>query len=281
MPDPDKLLTTVRRAAALSRATPGRRGRLGELVDAADVVVAGDLHGNMANFQRLLKFADLAAHPRRHLVLQELIHGAFRYTDGSDKSHQAVDVWAALKCQYPDRVHYLPGNHELSQWTNRAIGKGDLDLNASFLDGVRVAYGGKGDAIYAAYLDLFRALPVALRTANRVFFSHSLPSAAAMPGFDAAKLLDAAHLDADLKPGGLVYMMVWGRDVSAANAAEYLRRVDADWLVTGHVPCDTGFALPSERQLILDTLGSPAACALLPAEAPLTAAEFAASVRML
>src|SRR5262249_47793021 len=99
MPDPDKLLNTLRRARELTRSTPGRRGRLIELNDAAEVLVAGDLHGNIANFQLLMKLANLGNEPRRHLVMQELIHGRFHYSDGADKSHQVVDLWAALKCQ--------------------------------------------------------------------------------------------------------------------------------------------------------------------------------------
>src|SRR4051812_36938826 len=129
MPDPDKLLNTLRKATTLVRATPGRRGRV-VAVGGAQVMVVGDLHGNIGNFQRVLKVADLQRQPGRHLVMQELIHGSYRYDDGSDKSHQAVDLWCALKCQFPDRVHYLPGNHEVAQWTNRLIAKGDLDLNA-------------------------------------------------------------------------------------------------------------------------------------------------------
>lgn len=280
MPDPVKLLNTLKRARDLSRTTPGRRGRVVEL-DAAEVLVAGDLHGNIANFQRLLKIADLGNHLRRHFVMQELIHGVFRYADGSDKSHQAVDLWAALKCQYPERVHYLPGNHELAQWTNRAIAKADLDLNASFLDGARTAYGSHGMDIYNAYLDLFRSLPIALRTGNRVFLSHSLPNPKMLATFDAARLSIAEHSDEDLIPNGVVYGIVWGRDTSPAHVADFLRRVDADLLISGHIPCDAGYATPNSQQLLLDSLGSPAACCLFPTDAPITFDELVKRVIVL
>jgi hypothetical protein len=281
MPQPDKLLATIRKAAEYVRTEPGRLGRVVTIVDGLDVLVAGDLHGNVGNFQLLLKRAELAKHPHRHFVMQELIHGAFRYADGSDKSHQAVDLWCALKCQYPTRVHYLPGNHELSQWTNRAIGKTDMDLNASFLDGVRNAYGRDADSIYAAYLDLFASLPVAIRTPNRVFLSHSLPNAAAMTSFDVEALRQWKHAPEDLAPGGLVYGMVWGRDTSAANVAAFMKKVDADWLVTGHVPCAEGFGTPNEQQVIVDCLGSPAAYMLLPANVSLTTSGLRSCVQMI
>jgi hypothetical protein len=281
LPDPEKLLTLLRQATMLSRATPGRIGRLVELAGATDVLVAGDLHGHIGNFQQVLKVADLGTHPKRHLVMQELIHGPFRYGDGADKSHQAVDLWAALKCQFPDRVHYLPGNHEMAQWTNRAIAKNEYDLNAGFLDGVRSAYGAKAVEIYAAYLDLFRALPLAVRTPNRVFLSHSLPPATALAKFDAPRLRSADYSDDDLRPGGAAYSLVWGRDTSVANAAEFLKKVDADLLITGHVPCDKGFSVPNDRQVILDTLSSPAAYCLFPADRPLTHQELLDCVKLL
>src|SRR5437773_2092872 len=57
MPDPVRLLRTLRQAEQAFRATPGRRGRLIALDDAAEVLVAGDLHGNVENFRLLLRRA--------------------------------------------------------------------------------------------------------------------------------------------------------------------------------------------------------------------------------
>jgi len=259
----------------------GRRGRVIHLLDAAEVLAVGDLHGNIDNFQKVIQVAALGTHPRRHLVMQELIHGRFTYPDGSDKSHRAVDLWCALKCQFPTRVHYLPGNHELSQWTNRWIAKDDRDLNASFRDGVRTAYGTRGDEVYAAYLELFVVLPVAVRTSNRIFLSHSLPAAAARADLDLSLLEREGHSNSDLVPGGLVYSIVWGRDTSAANATAYLNKVDADLLVTGHVPCDAGFAVPNDRQIILDSLDTQAAYCLFPADAPLTHSELVDCIKLI
>src|SRR5436305_1736264 len=124
MPDPERLLRSFAKAVDATRSTPGRRGRVIHLEGAAEVLVAGDLHGNLDNFRKILDRAQLAKHPGRHLVLQELIHGPLRYVSGGDKSHQALDVLATLKSQFPHRVHMLLGNHELAQWTEQVIGKG-------------------------------------------------------------------------------------------------------------------------------------------------------------
>jgi hypothetical protein len=281
MPDPDRLLATLRQAARACRATPGRRGRLVCPGEAVEVLVAGDLHGNLENFRRLLTLADLAGHPGRHLVLQELIHGPFEYPNGGDRSHQLLDVVAALKCQFPQRVHLLPGNHELAQFTSRRVEKNDRDLNLAFQQGVEAAYGRRAAEVYAAYGELFAALPLALRTANRVFLSHSLPSARRQGEFDPAVLEGEETAPEELLPGGSVFALLWGRDTSPANVEAFLRRVDADYLVSGHVPCERGYDTPSERHLILDALGAPAAYCLFPTDRPLNFAELVAGVGIL
>jgi hypothetical protein len=280
MPDPIRLLRTLQQAATAFRATPGRTGRLVSL-EASEVLVAGDLHGNLDNFRALLQKADLGHKPGRHLVLQEVIHGPHRYPGGGDKSHQLLDLVAALKCQYPRQVHLLLGNHELSQWTARRIAKEEGDLNELFKDGVNAAYGAQAGEVYAAYLQLFAVVPLALRTANRVWLSHSLPSGPRLACFDPAVLRRDTADDRDLLPGGSVHGLLWGRDVSAETAAAFLRMLDADLLITGHIPCDRGFDLPNDRQIILDALGTEAGYCLFPTDRPLTHAELVQCVTTL
>lgn len=278
MPAPDRMLPMLRRATEFAARTPGRVGHLVQLQDCGEVLVAGDLHGHLANFQVVLKAADLANHPKRHLVLQEVVHGEFKYPAGGDKSHQLVDLFAALKCQFPTRVHLLPGNHELAQMTNRPIGKGSESQNEGFVAGVRTAYGEAWQDIYAAYLTLFRTLPVALRTPNAVFLSHTLVPGRSLGTFSQVRLQQETFTDADYAPGGVVYGLTWGRDTSQKTADEFLRKVDSDLIVTGHIPTDTGYEVPNTRQLIVDCSSSPAAYVLFPADRPITHAELVAGV---
>ncbi len=195
MPDPRKVLTTIRRATDLMRATPGRSGGIVAPREADDVMVVGDLHGNLPAFKKALTLAALDRNTRRHLVLQELVHGKLMYPDEKgERSHQLVDVVAALKCQYPDRVHVILGNHELSELTGRIIGKDGKALNLLFRQGIMTAYGAAADEIYEAYKGLFAAMPLAMRTANRVFVCHTLPDE------DDLDRLDLSLLKADTWP---------------------------------------------------------------------------------
>lgn len=283
MPTADRILTLLRQAVALVRATPGRRGHFIQLPpNCPDVLVTGDLHGNVGHFQALLKAADLANHPGRHFVMQEAAHSKFRYPTGGDKSHQLVDLFAALKAQYPSRVHYLPGNHELAQWTGRKVLKADEDLNALFEDGVRTAYGPQlGPQVYQTYLELFKALPVAVRAANGVLVSHSLPPARAIRLFDPARLERDEYEPADLEPGGSVYSILWGRDTTTANVEEYLRKMGSELLISGHIPTEAGFSVPNDRQVIVDCADSPAGYILFPADRPLTHRELVGCVKLI
>lgn len=274
MPDPEKLLRTLRRAIDACHDTPGRNGRVVTLTDVEDVFATGDLHGNLANFQAFLKRADLGNHPRRHLVLQEVIHGPNRYpNDGGDKSHQLLDLVAALKSQYPLQVHFLPGNHEFGQLTGRAILKGDDNLNELFERGVATAYGERAAEVYAAYMELIAVAPLLLRTPNRVVLTHSLPSALKFDHFQLSDL-ERDTVSEDLESNGSVHLLVWGRDVRPEHVRHFLESIDADLLITGHIPTDAGFIVPNDRQLILDSVGTPAGFCLFPTTRPLTHAEL-------
>jgi hypothetical protein len=274
------MLTHLRQATALVRATPGRKGHTVSLENCTEVLVAGDLHGHVAHFRALLKLADLTNHPTRHLVLQEIIHGTFRYPKGGDKSHQLVDLFAALKCQFPKQAHYLPGNHELSQWTDRPVLKADENQNALFLEGVMEAYGPTfGPQIYAAYLDLFQACPAVLRTPNSVLVCHSLPATRSLALFDPTRLERDTYADEDVQPGGTVHSLLWGRETTTYAVTNFLQIMGAELLVSGHIACNEGFVIPNDRQVIVDCAEPPGGYVLFPTDRPLTHQELVACVK--
>ena len=74
MPDPEAPDDDPPRDRADAR-HPGRSGGIITLERADEVMVVGDLHGNIPAFKKVLTLAALDRNPGRHLVLQELIHG--------------------------------------------------------------------------------------------------------------------------------------------------------------------------------------------------------------
>jgi hypothetical protein len=282
MPDPGKLLATIRRATELFRATPGRAGGVVTLDTADEVLVVGDLHGNIPAFRKVFEIAALARNPGRHLVLQELVHGLRVYPDdGGDRSHQLVDLVAALKCQFPDRVHLILGNHELSELTGRSIGKNGVELNAHFRQGVATAYAPRDEEVYRAYLALFAALPLAVRTPNRVFLCHTVPDPVDLDNLDLG-LLKAETWPAEaMARHGTVYALTWGRNTEPETIDRFAAMVDADWFITGHQPCDEGFRQANHRQIIIDGTDPYPTYCLFPAREAVTIESLLEGIRVL
>lgn len=279
--DTDRVLRLLHQAAIHLRATHGRDGMVIRLPDADEVLVAGDLHGNLANFRKILQQAALAEHPNRHLVLQEFVHGSGRYAGGGCTSHQLLDVLAALKCQFPHRVHLLIGNHELSEWTGRSIAKEGVALNALFQLGVETAYEDRAYEVIEKYHEFFAALPLAVRTENRVFITHSVPDGRHLDSFDLDIFSCPALPPEKRGRNSSVYHLLWGRDVTEATTNRFAQMVDADFLVTGHISCPNGYAAPNCRRVILDAVAAPAAFLLIPTRGTLTFDQLTAGIHLL
>lgn len=263
MPDPAKLLPQIHRAAMIQNTHPGRTGRILDIPSGDSLLIAGDLHGQLDILRRILLKADLGNQKNRHLLLQEVVHGFSTYDDGSDKSHQALDLVAALICQYPGRVHFLPGNHELAQIHGRMIMKNDRLLNEIFERGVAKAYGAGHTEILAAYATLVDSSPLAIRTPNRILVTHTLIKGASINAFD-PEILKGAPIRTDFAPGGALYGLFWDRDTHPETVDAFLSKFDADWLVTGHIPLETGYELRSPKHVIVDCHHMPAGVVLAP-----------------
>jgi hypothetical protein len=280
MPEAAAVARIVRQAAMHMRTHAGREGNV-QPIDADELMVGGDLHGHTPNFKRLVAIADLPNNPRRHLVLQEFCHGPGRYSNGGDSSHQVLDLACALKCKHPQQVHLLPGNHELSELTGRSIMKSGVALNELFAKGLQHQYGDQGSEVYDAYHELFRSMPLAVRTANRILCIHTTPAAKRLDDFNMDVFRRFGPILAEAERGGSLYSVLWDRDLTEETTNRFAAMMDVDWLVTGHIPLEGGFELPNPRRVIVDCCGEPAGYALLAANRPITAEEFAASVKNL
>jgi len=275
--DIDRLLAEVKDAARVLLDDPLRRGNLISL-DGDDVVIAGDLHGDVAAFDAVVELAGLSTHPRRHLILQELVHG----NGESDvcRSCILVEKACALVNSFAPRVHLLMGNHEMAELTGRPILKNGTVLNKAFDSGVEERYGERAGEVSMYFQALWRSMALAARTPNRVFISHSTPVRSFLADFDAA-VLERPLQGEDIERRGSAYALVWGRDFSDEAADRFAAMVGADFLVVGHTPCPEGFDVPNHRHVVLDSQGPSGACLVLPLHAPLTLEEIVGRIRPL
>jgi hypothetical protein len=153
-------------------------------------------------------------------------------------------------------------------------------LNALYRQGIETAYGAAAEDIYAAYHELFRALPLAVRTPNRVFVCHTIPDARDLQSLD-LKILESGEWPPDsLVRGGTVYALTWGRDTEPETADRFAKLVDADLFITGHQPCPEGFRRGNHRQLIIDGTDPYPTYCLYRANEPVTIDTLLDSVRI-
>ena len=89
-----------------------RRGNLILLPSQGSLVVSGDLHGHRRNFERIVAFSDLASHPTRHILFQEIIHGGPQDSSNGCLSYRLLLDTMRLKLEFPTQVHFVMGNHD-------------------------------------------------------------------------------------------------------------------------------------------------------------------------
>jgi hypothetical protein len=279
----ENIIATFGEAAAANGQTPGREGNVVVLTPtlAEDVMITGDLHGHRRNFNLIRRIAALDEHPRRHLIIQEVCHGGPTYPqNGGDMSHTMLEDVARMVTKYPERVHFILGNHELAELTNYPIQKNKQMLNMMFRLGMQQMYGPACDKVREAFLVFLRSCPLAVRLLSGVFITHTIPENVDTRGFD--KTIFQRDLDAvEFAERGAFFQLVWGRDYRTENAKAFADLVGARVLINGHEPCPEGFQMPNPTQIILDCCCDKPSYVILPTDGELSQSEIVARIKKL
>jgi hypothetical protein len=247
----ENAVETLQTATEENQLSSLRQEQVVHLPAEGDVWMTGDLHDHRRNFDRLIAGADLAANPKRHLILHELIHGEHYDPEGADGSWQSLYRAAELKCDFPEQVHFLLANHDLAQIHGEGIMKSGMSVCEAFTAGVKRDFGSDYGKVILAITEFFLSFPLAVRCPNGLMFCHSLPSDDQIDGFDYT-VLNRPLVGGDYRRrSGPVYQLIWGRNISPESATKFADRVNAKFLVTGHQPQDGGFAVNGPRHLII------------------------------
>ncbi|MBS3734150.1 MAG: metallophosphoesterase [Phycisphaerae bacterium] len=241
---------TFRAAARACRDDPRREGNVVHLTGKLNVVVAGDIHGNLRHLAAILAHADLAARPDRRLILQEVLHGKVDPRTGRENSIDALLRAARLLATRPEQVVCLLGNHDVAQVTGNELVKFGGRLCAAFEAGVRHAFGDDaGDVLDAVHL-LLRSLPLAVRCDNDVWITHSLPkiSTGEEPDTD---VLQRPYRPVDFARGGAVYNWTWGRGQTPESIEALADALGAKLILFGHLHVTSGIEPIGERGVTL------------------------------
>ncbi|MBI4230318.1 MAG: metallophosphoesterase [Planctomycetes bacterium] len=235
-----------------------RKGDLVLLPAQGDVFFTGDIHGNVENLERILQTADLEHNPQRHVVLHELIHNIYNEEFKGDYSYECLVLAAKFKTAFPDQVHIFAGNHELAELQGKEIMKNGIPIPLVFNSRRIGAMGGGAGALQATCRQFFRNLPVGLRTASGIWFSHSTPEKTlhkfSLEGLAGAKPATGSGTNKCSDPylEEVVEDLVWGRDYNTSTARDFAQKVKSHVFIVGHEPC-RGYSTPSPYHVILDS----------------------------
>ena len=245
-----EIITALQQGRDANVQTNLRQGSLIELGDFGNVIMTGDLHDHQRNYERLVNLANLERNPHTHLVLHELIHRSHSAIPNLCHSYQFVAQAAALKARFPDQVHYLMGNHEMAQASRDEVLKNGQPMVQALLDGARDMYGADMEDVMQALDEFILSLPLAARTKNRIWLSHSLPSPRHTKTFDHT-IFEKPVTHEMIAHNESLRALLWDRRHSDEALAELSDRWNVDQFIIGHQAQETGFARPLTNMLIL------------------------------
>lgn len=227
-----------------------RRGNVIELGAAGKLVVAGDIHGHRRNFERICNFADLENNPDQHLILQEIIHGGIADEAGGCLSFELLAEAVRLKLEFPDRVHIIMGNHDTAFINNSEVIKNGREMNVAMLSALKKCFGAQAEQVAGAMERFLFSQPLALRCANRIWVSHSLPSDRFVEKFD-PEIFNRNLKVVDVVKPNSAYLLTWGRNHSQATLDRMAQILDVDLFILGHQMQKSGWAKVGRNMLII------------------------------
>ncbi len=257
----DAVIEAFQRGTQANLTAPCRQGSIDVITAPGKLIATGDLHDNPIHYAKLLKLAGLEgeafdpANPPSHLTLHELIHGD-RLINGMDFSYRVLARAADLKSRFPEHVHILLGNHELSQIAGAGIVKDGVKVVEVFNEGVEYVFGSDAQAVNEAIGEFVRSMPLALRCVcprGDILCAHSVPPAAIMQRFDPS-ILSRSLEPQDYEPRrGSAHLMVWGRAYDAELLEDLTERWGVYLFILGHEKAENGSKFVAPNAVILNS----------------------------
>ncbi|MBP1946262.1 metallophosphoesterase [Methanobacterium petrolearium] len=207
-------------------------------------LIVTDLHGNVQDFRKIIEIWENLSINNNHLILTgDFIHAMSSKNDHSLEILKAVRVY----CQF-DNFHLLLGNHEWATITHRTVYKGGENQSVNFKVLLKNEFGGSWKNKFEEYVNFLKTLPVAVKTDNGVFISHSGPPKGVNSIREIMNLTERGYSD-----NPLLFELLWNRygDYTKNDVDNFLEKVGCKAMIVGHTPVD-GYKL-IQNQLIVSS----------------------------
>jgi hypothetical protein len=247
---PQTIIDLLNNGVQACNADRFRRGNLIYLPFNVQLIATGDIHGHRRNFERIATFADLANNPDTHVILQEIIHGGPKDAQGGCLSYKLLFDVVRYKLSFPDRVHIIMGNHDIAFINNSKVMKDGQEMNRLMRLALEREFQAAGADIELAIRQFLLSQPLAVRTENRIWLSHSLPSDHFADKFD-RQILDRSLETGDCEKPGSAYLLTWGRNISQQTLDKMAELLDVDIFILGHQPQQQGWNRAGKNLLII------------------------------
>ena len=247
---PQTIIDLLNKGIEILNADKFRRGNVVHLPAEGNLIVTGDIHGHVRNFERIVAFADLPNNPDRHIILQEIIHGGPEDEQGGCLSYKLLFEAIRYKLKFPDQVHMILGNHDTAFINNSEVMKDGKEMNRAMRQAIEREFKQASDDVALAIRQFLFSQPLAVRCNNRIWISHSLPSDRTMDKFD-PKILDRQLKINDVVRPGSAYLLTWGRKHSQAILDKLAGIFDIDFFILGHQPQEQGWNQAGDNLIII------------------------------
>jgi len=247
---PNKTIELLNKGMKANLKDKFRRGNLICLPSQGSVVITGDIHGHRRNFERIVTFADLAHNPDRHVILQEIIHGGPEDKEGGCLSYKLLFDVVHYKVWFPNRVHIIMGNHDTAFINNAKVMKNGKEMNVAMRAALDKEFAGASEHVKLAIKQFLFSQPLAVKCANRMFISHSLPADRYASQFDHRIFSRQLRINDVVKPGS-AYLLTWGRNHSQQLLDKMAEVLDADIFILGHQRQESGYRQGGSNLIII------------------------------
>ena len=244
------MIDLCKKALKLNRSAKYRSGNVIYPPPTGKVVVAGDLHGHRRNFERITAFADLPNNPHTYVIFQEILHGGLQDDYGGCLSFKLFCDALDYQLRFPDNVYIIMGNHDTAIVSDNNVLKAGKEMNQPLKASMKRHFGNEYELVAAAMKEYLLSQPLAVKSPNRIWMSHSLPSDSALKDFD-IRILHKQLQNEDIIRPNSAYLLTWGRRHSEETLLTLAKMLDADFFILGHQPQPTGWARPAHNTIII------------------------------
>jgi predicted phosphodiesterase len=247
---PQTIIDLLNRGTQANHEDLFRQGNVIYLPADGTLIATGDLHGHKRNFERIVKFSDLANNPDRHVLLQEIIHGGLEDDRGGCLSYRLLFDVVRYKLEFPSQVHVIMGNHDSAFICDNEVIKNGKEMNRAIRSALNGEFRQDSHAVIEAIIQLLFSQPLAVRCENRIWLSHSLPSDRHFDDFD-RQIFDRPLTHADTSKPGSAYLLIWGRKHSQELLDKMAKLLDADIFILGHQAQECGWSQAGNNLIII------------------------------